>query len=82
MLMIQQSRLLHYHPKLKKHVNFFFLDHDKVLFMAIYNPTAEPNTEKAVQHSDYGGCENTTIHKYNKSCFDLCTFFTQKYEED
>ena len=36
-------------------MNFFFIDHDKVLFMAIYNPTRE----KAVQHSDYGGCENT-----------------------
>ena len=53
---LQQSRLLHCHPKLnRKHMNFFFMDHDKVLFMAIYNPTSE----KAVQHSDYGGCENT-----------------------
>ena len=53
---LQQSRLLHYHPKLNwKHVNFFFMYHDKVLFKAMYNPTRE----KAVQHSDYGGCKNT-----------------------
>ena len=56
-------------------MNLFFMDHDKVLFMAIYNPT---RAESSTAFRLWWLRKHMTIHKYKKSCCDLCNTKTIK----